>query len=77
MLEKIMEYDHSITADGNIQVKKITKIMENDEELSRLYHRHVVSPGDDYTFEDARTKIIAEVIHTPQVIQKYKKEKKI
>ena len=72
MLEKQISYDHSITEDGHIQVRQITRIMEDGKELSKAYHRHVVSPGDDTTNEDTRTATLAQVIHTPSVILAHK-----
>ncbi|MFH1616904.1 MAG: hypothetical protein ABIG61_17700 [Planctomycetota bacterium] len=71
-LEKIITHDHSITELGHIQVRRITRIMEDGKELSKSYHRHVVSPGDDLTGEDERTVSLAKTIHTPEVIAAYK-----
>lgn len=72
MLEKQISFDHTITEDGHIQVRQITRIMEDGVEISKIYHRHVVSPGDDTKDQDERTKKIAQSIHTPEVIAKYK-----
>ena len=67
MLEKIISYDHNITEDGQIQVRQITRIMEDGVEISKVYHRHVVKSGDDITNEDERTKKIVQVIHVKKV----------
>lgn len=72
MLKKQITFDHSITEDGCIQVRRITRGMEDGKEFAKEYHRHVVSPGDDYQNEDERTKKIAKVIHTAKVIKDYK-----
>lgn len=72
MLEKQITYDHNITEDACIQVRKITRIMEDGIEIGKAYHRHVVSPGDDYKDEDERTKKIAKVIHTSKAVATYK-----
>ena len=72
MLIKQIGFDHSIAEDGHIQVRRITRIMEDGVEIGKQYHRHVVSPGDDYTNEDERTKKIAQVVHTAEVIKDYK-----
>ncbi len=71
MITKEISYDHSITESGHIQVRKITRIMEDGKELSKSYHRHVVSPGDDTTGQDARTIKLAKAIHTKEVIVAY------
>jgi len=72
MLKKQISYDHSITELGHIQIRKITRIMEDGKELSKSYHRHVVSPGDDASGQDERTQELIKVIHTPEVIAAYK-----
>lgn len=72
MLKKQVSYDHSITELGNIQVRQITRIIENDKEIGKAYHRHVLSPGDDVENQDERSKKIAEVIWTAEVIAEYK-----
>ncbi len=71
MLSKVISFDHSITERGHIQVRKITRIMEDGKEISKAYRRHVVSPGDDYSGQDDRTKKLAKAIHTPEVIAAY------
>jgi len=72
MLKKQITFDHSITESSHIQVRKITRIMEDGKELSKSYHRHVISPGDNVTDQDERTMLIARVLHTPKVIKAYK-----
>ena len=72
MLEKKITFDHSITELGHIQVRRITRVMEDGVEIGKQYHRHVVSPGDDFVNEDERTKKIAQVVHTTKVIKNYK-----
>lgn len=72
MLKKQISFDHSITESGHIQVRRITRIMEDGVEISKNYHRHVVNPGDNVKDQDERTKKIAGAIHTPKVIAAYK-----
>lgn len=72
MVEKKISFDHSITEQGSINIRKITRIFEDGVEISKAYHRHIVSPGDDVSNEDERTKLIAGVIHTKEIIEKFK-----
>ena len=72
MLEKKISYDHSITELGHIQVRQITRIMEDGKEIGKTYHRHVLSPEDDLENQDERSKQIAQAIWTPEVVKKYK-----
>lgn len=71
MLTKQITYDQQITEDGIIQVRTITRVLEDGKELSKSYHRHTVNPKDDTVNEDDRTKVIASAIYTPEFIAEY------
>lgn len=62
----------NVLEDGQIQVRKRRKMMEDGEEIAFTYHRHVVAPGDDLNAEDARVKAVGTVMHTPAVVTAYK-----
>ena len=73
MLEKVISVDLvEVIANGAVQVRTKTAILENGKEISNLFHRHVVSPGDDYSQEDARVKAICAATHTKAVVDAYK-----
>ena len=46
----------------NIQVRTATVIMDDDKEIAKTYHRHVLQPGDDLTGQDSRVVAIANAI---------------
>jgi hypothetical protein len=72
-LEKIAVVDRiEVVENGCVQVRTKTAIMEDGKQISGTYHRHVVSPGDDYSAEDARVKAICKATHTAAVIAAYK-----
>ena len=52
----------------SIQVRTATIILEDGTELSRSFHRHVVSAGDDYSNESAEVQAICAAVHTDAVI---------
>lgn len=54
-----------------VQVRTATIIKENDEVISRTYHRKVVAPDADLTVEDADVKKIASAVFTTSVKNKY------
>ena len=54
-----------------VQVRTATVIERDGEELTRSYHRHVVSAGDDYSNETAEVQSICTAVHTPEVITAY------
>jgi len=56
----------------HIQVRTATVIMRDGVEVSRAYHRHVVTPGADVTNEDEAVQAVAGVLHTPEVVEAYR-----
>lgn len=72
-LEKVISVDLiEVVENGLIQVRTKTAIKENGVEISSKFHRHVVAPGDDYSAEDARVKVICAATHTAAVVTAYK-----
>ena len=57
-----------ITENGVVQVRQVTRIIENGNELSKSYHRWTISPGQDYSGQPDNVKAICAVAHTPAVI---------
>ncbi len=55
----------------HIQVRTATVIKEDGKEISRSYHRHVVSPNDDITNESADVKAMVAQFHTDAVKKSY------
>ena len=55
----------------HIQVRTATVIKEDGVELSRSFHRHVVSPDSDSTNESADVKAMVAQFHTDEVKKAY------
>ena len=73
MLEKVISVDLlEVLENGTVQVRTKTAIVEDGAQISGSFHRHVVSPGDDYSAEDARVKAICKATHTAAVVAAYK-----
>lgn len=73
MLEKLIIVDRiEVLENGSVQVRTKTAIMEDGEQISGSFHRHVVTPGDDFSGEDDRVKAICTAVHTADVIAAYK-----
>ena len=72
-LEKVISEDKiEIVGDYKaVQVRTCTKVLEDGEELSSGFHRHVVSAGQDYSNESAEVQAICAVVHTDAVIAAY------
>jgi hypothetical protein len=72
MLEKIVSVDLiEVVENGTIQVRTKTAIMEDGEQISGTFHRHVVVPGADYSTEDSKVQAICAAVHTAGVIAAY------
>jgi hypothetical protein len=54
-----------------IQVRTKTAIIEDGQELSSSYHRHVVSPTDDLTAESDEVTAIANAVFTQEMKDAY------
>jgi hypothetical protein len=55
----------------HIHVRTATVIKEDDEEISRSFHRHVVSPDSDSTNESADVKAMVAQFHTDEIKTAY------
>lgn len=71
-LEKVSVVDLcEVTEGGHVQVRVATRILEDGKIISQTFHRHVVSPGQDTSNEDAKVQAICAAVHTPEVIAAY------
>lgn len=71
-LEKIVIADRiEVLENGCVQVRTKTAIMEDGQQISATFHRHVIAPGDDYSNEEPRVQAICDATHTPEVIAEY------
>ena len=72
-LEKQIVVDNIEIVENNcVLVRTKTAILEDGEQISGTFHRHVVAPGDDYSAEDARVQAICAATHTAEVVAAYK-----
>lgn len=55
----------------HVQVRTATVIKRDGVEISRSYHRHVITAGQDYSNETAEVQAICSALHTPEVIAAY------
>ncbi|HPE06182.1 MAG TPA: hypothetical protein PLW50_00475 [Smithellaceae bacterium] len=61
-----------ILEDGQIQLRQSTIILEDGVEIMRTYFRKTISPGEDFSKEDARVQSVATLIQTKEVVDAYK-----
>ena len=55
----------------HIQVRTATVIKEDGKEISRSFHRHVVSPDSDSTNESADVNAMVAQFHTDEIKKAY------
>ena len=60
-----------VVENGTLQVRQVTKIMEDGKELSSSYHRWSFAPGDDVSDQPANVQAIAAAAWTEAVIAAY------
>ena len=54
-----------------IQVRTATIISKDDVEISRSFHRHIVSPTDDWSGESTEVKAMCDTFHTSDAVTAY------
>jgi len=55
----------------HVQCRQATVISEDGVELSRSFHRCVISPNDDVSGESAETQAIVAAVHTQEIKDAY------
>ena len=61
----------TVTENGTVLYREATRILENDVELSKTYHRTSLAPASDLTGVPDNVVAIANVAWTPEVIAAY------
>ena len=60
-----------VIENGTLQVRTANIIERDGVEVTRTFHRHVLSPGDDVSGQDPKVQAIANAVWTPEVIAAY------
>jgi len=60
-----------VVENGIIQVRQVTRIMEDGQQLSSSYHRWAFAPGSDVSDQPANVQAIAAAAWTPAIIAAY------
>lgn len=61
----------TVTENGVILVRKVTRIMEDGKELSKQYHRTSFAPSSDVSAQPQNVQDICNVVWTQEVISAY------
>jgi hypothetical protein len=60
-----------VVENGNLQVRQVTRILEDGKQLSSSYHRWSFAPGSDISEQPANVQAIAATVWTAEVIAAY------
>jgi len=71
LIEKQLVDLTEVLQNGILQVRTANIIERDGVEVTRTFHRHVLSPGDDVTNEDPKVQAIANAVWTADVIAAY------
>jgi len=74
LIEKTIIDRIEILENNTIQVREATIITKDDQELTRTYHRYVLTPDQDISDQNDKIKVIANAIWTDEVIAAYKEK---
>jgi len=67
----------TVTENGIVLVREVTRIMEDGNELSKQYHRTSFAPASDVSAQPQNVQDICNVAWTPEVISAYQAQQNI
>jgi len=71
-LEKQILVDKiEVTENCTIQVRTVTRVLEDGEVLSSAFSRHCIHPNEDLTDQDPKVVAIANAVWTDEVVTAY------
>jgi len=71
LTEKTLVDKIELVQSNHIQVRTANIIERDGVEVTRTFHRHVLSPGDDVSGQDPKVQAIANAVWTADVIAAY------
>ena len=69
--EKIIDKYEIVGEFKHIQCRHATAIKRDGVEISRSYHRHVISPNDDVSGEPQEVQDLVALLHTDEIKAAY------
>jgi hypothetical protein len=66
----------TVTENGIVLVREVTKIIEDGVEISKQYHRSSFAPDSDVSKQPQNVKDICALTWTPEVIAAYEAQQK-
>lgn len=72
LTEKFLLDKIEILENKELQIRTVRIIYDDDKEISRIFHRKVLLPGDILEKEDQEVISLSSFLWTPEIIQRYK-----
>ena len=60
-----------VVENGIVQVRQVTRIMEDGNQLSQSFHRWSLTPGQDVSDQEPKVQAICSAAWTEQVVDAY------
>ena len=73
LLKEIVVDQITVTENLTVLVREVTRIMEDDVELSKQYHRTSFTPGSDVSAQPKNVQDICTIAWTPEIVSAYQK----
>lgn len=70
--KKIAVDQITVTENGIVLVREVTRIMENGNEISKQYHRTSFPPASDVSAQPQNVQDICNVAWTTEIVNAYK-----
>jgi len=64
----------TITENGTVLVREVTRIMEDNVEISKQYHRTSFAPDSDVSEQPDNVQAICNTAWTPEIIAAYQEQ---
>jgi hypothetical protein len=61
----------TVTENGIVLYREATRILKDDDEIAKTYHRSSLIPGQDLTGQPANVTAICNAAWTPDVVSSY------
>lgn len=61
----------TVTENGTVLIREVTRIMEDGNEISKQYHRTSFAPESDVSAQPQNVQDICNVVWTPSIISAY------
>jgi hypothetical protein len=72
-LSKEIKVDQiTVTENGTVLVREVTRIMENGNELSKQYHRSSFTPSSDVSAQPQNVQDICNAAWTTEIVSAYR-----